>query len=156
MHYSTGAANAAWASGVFSTDTGLNYGVIDLLSGPMPTDADNAQSGTLLARITASSGAWVAGTHTNGLQYSAPVGGVIGILGGQTFSGVALATGTVGYARMKGNPADDNAAIGATKFVRIDLTVSAGGGAECNLSHIDLTAGETVTINSIAITQPRS
>lgn len=154
MHLSTGAANALWSSGLASADTGLDFGVIDLYSGPMPTDANNPDSGTLLARITDASGAWVAGTHTNGLRYSTPVAGVIGILAGHTFSGVALATGTVGYARLRGNPVD--AGGSSTTLVRVDLTVSAGGGAECNLSHIDLTAGETVSVNSVALTAPRS
>lgn len=153
MHLSTGAANAVWDSGLGS-NSGLNYGILDLLSGPMPTDANDAQAGTLLARITVASGAWVAGVTTNGLRLSAAVAGAIGIYSTNVWSGVALAAGTVGYARFKANAADNLAS--STTLVRVDLTVSAGGGAECNLSHIDLALGETVTVNSVALTQPRS
>ncbi|MBF9672496.1 hypothetical protein IAI19_11660, partial [Streptococcus pseudopneumoniae] len=60
----------------------------------------------------------------------------------------------VGYALVRGNAADDFAAHTST-INRAILTVSAGGGAECNLSHTSLLTGETVSISSIAITQPR-
>lgn len=156
MNLSTAAANAYFNGGLcpVTTNSGLTYGVIDLMSGPMPTDANNADSGTLLARITVASGSWTAGATTNGLEMSAPAGGVVSIKSGQVWSGVAVATGTVGYARFRGNVAD--AGGSSTTLVRADFTVSAGGGAELNLSHINLTSGETVTINSATITMPRS
>lgn len=149
MKHSTGLAGVIITAWVGSS--GLGTGVIDLLSGPMPTAANDAQTGTLLARITKASGAWVAGTATNGLVYDVSTN-TAGIHSGDTWSGVVLATGTVGYARCKGNASDSNAS--SSTLVRQDLTVSAGGGAECNLSHIDLTVGETVTVNSVLLTQP--
>lgn len=156
MKYSTGLATSilqGWLAAPAASVTGLGTGIIDLLSGPMPTDANDAQTGTLLCRITKSSGAWVAGVATNGLVYS--VSGATAVINpGDTWSGVALATGTVGYARAKANAADDN--LATTTLKRMDLTVSAGGGAEVNLSHTNLTLGETVTVNSVAITQPRA
>ena len=45
-------------------------GVLDIFSGTQPTDADTTESGTKLVRITLSSGAFVAGTATNGSQPS--------------------------------------------------------------------------------------
>jgi len=160
MKLSTGAVNAYWDKGLAPVTpagppyAGLTYGVLDLFSGPMPTDPNNADSGTLLCRITVASGAWVAGTSTNGLEFSPPAAGAVGIKSGQTWSGVALANGTVGYGRFRGNPAD--AGSSSTTLVRVDMTVSAGGGGEVNLSHLNYTAGETVTVNSATITMPRS
>jgi hypothetical protein len=155
MNLSTGAANALFTTGLapVTTALGLTYGVMDLMSGPMPTDPNNADSGTLLARITVASGNWEAGANTNGLEYSPAAGGAVGIKSGQTWSGVAVATGTVGYARLRGNAADVGGS--STTLVRVDGTVSAGGGAEVNLSHINLTRDETVTVNSATITAPR-
>lgn len=149
MKWSTFAANGV-ATGIKTT---FDAGVIDLFSGAAPADPNSAHTGTHLARITKASGAWVAGTATNGLVYDAALG-VLSIHSGDTWSGVALADGTVGYALVKGNAADDNAAHTST-IARAQLTVSAGGGAECNLSHIDLELGETVTVNSVAITVGR-
>jgi hypothetical protein len=151
MNLSTGAANAIWSTGLA---TALTDGVIDLLSGPMPTDPDNAQSGTLLCRITKASGAWTAGVSTNGLEYSTPAAGAIGIKGGWVFSGVGLAAGTVGYARIKGNAADDNNAT--TTLVRIDLTATAGGGGNLNLSSLTVAVGATITVDAVTLTAPRS
>lgn len=153
MHYSTGLAASILGSTGMTGASALGTGVIDILSGPMPTDANDAQTGTLLVRITKASGAWVAGTATNGLVYDVS-GATAGIHSGDTWSGVAVASGTAGYARAKGNAADNLAS--STTLVRCDLTVSAGGGAECNLSHLDITSGETVSVNSCAITQPRA
>jgi hypothetical protein len=165
MNLSSAAANAVWDGGLapqgsMGSKASLQYGVIDLMSGPMPTDANNADNGTLLCRVTSSAGSWSAGASTNGLQYSAPTAGVVTIAGGQTFSGVAVATGTVGYARMRGNKTgattDAGASDGSAVYVRVDLTVSAGGGAECNLSTLNAVSGATITINSVTLTQPRS
>lgn len=151
MNLSTGAANAVFSTGLA---TALTDGVIDLLSGPMPTDPNSAQTGTLLCRITKASGAWTAGASTNGLEYSNPASGVIGIKATWVFSGVGLANGTVGYARIKGNAADDNNL--STTLVRVDLTATAGGGGELNLSSLTVATGATITVDSVTITMPRS
>jgi hypothetical protein len=165
MNLSSAAANAVWDGGLapqgsMGSKNSLQYGIIELWSGPMPTDANNATNGTLLCVISSSSGAWAAGASTNGLQYSAPTSGVIGIGSGQTFSGTAVATGTIGYARMKGNKTgastDGNATDSVAAFVRVDLTVSAGGGAECNLSTLNAVSGVPITVTSVTLTQPRS
>lgn len=150
MNFSTAAATGV--AGGFKTT--FDAGVIDLMAGPMPADANNAQTGTILARITKAGGAWVAGVSTNGLVYD-NTNGVLSIHSGDTWSGTVLVSGTVGYALVRGNAADDNAAH-LTTIARVMLTVSAGGGAECNLSHLDLTLGEPVAVTSVQITQPRS
>lgn len=147
--------SSAGADGLFSIGFKGTFdtGIIDLFAGPAPADPNSAHAGTLLARITKGGNAWVAGTATNGLVYDHALG-VGSIHSGDTWSGTVLADGTVGYALVKGNAADDNAAH-TTTIVRAMLTVSAGGGAECNLSHLDLVTGEPVVVQSIAITQKR-
>lgn len=150
MKWSTGAANGI----ADAIGTIFNDGVIDLIAGPMPADANNAITGTLLARITQGSGSWSAGSATNGLGFDASSGGVLSKAAAETWSGVALADGSVGYAIFKTNAADNNASSSTLK--RMFLTVSAGGGGELNLSHLNLTTGETVTVTACQITQPKS
>jgi len=160
MNLSTGAANAFWNGGLCPVTpsgppyAGLTYGVLDLFSGPMPTDPNNADSGTLLARITVASGAWVAGTSTNGLEFSTPAGGIVGIKSGQVWSGLGVAEGTIGYARFRGNVLDNGGS--STTLVRVDLTVSAGGGAEVNVSTLNVKVGVPVPISAVTLTMPRS
>lgn len=151
MKFSIAAANGQ-ADALAAT---FAYGVIELWSGSMPADAGSALTGTMLARITKDGASWSAGSNTNGLRYGPASNGVLGIYSGYVFAGTVAAAGTVGFAVMKGNAADGNGAV-TTANPRVLLTVSAGGGAECNLSHLDLEVGETVTVNSVAITQPRS
>lgn len=150
MKLSTAGANGLISAGFKGT---FDTGIIDLFSGAAPADPNSAHTGTLLARITKSGAAWVAGVATNGLVYDAALG-VLSIHSGDTWSATVLATGTVGYAMAKGNAADDNAAH-TTTISRAMLTVSAGGGGEVNLSHLDLVLAEPVSVTSIAITQTR-
>lgn len=151
MKWSTGAANGI----ADAIGTLFNDGIIDLYAGSMPSDGNNALSGyTLVARITQASGAWVAGSATNGLGFDASAAGILTKAAAETWSGVALATETIGFAVWKTNAADSNASSSTLK--RMLLTVSAGGGAEVNLSHLDATLGETVSVTSAAITQPKA
>lgn len=150
MKWSTAAVSGLVTAGFKPT---FDTGVIDIFSGAAPADPNSAHTGTLLVRITKGSGAWVAGTSTNGLVVD-NTNGVVSIHSGDTWSGVALADGTAGYALWKTNAADDNGAHTAT-IPRVQMTVSSGGGGECNLSHLDYTTGETVSINSVAITFKR-
>ena len=146
---STGLAKAMVDSTGFNGK--LTTGVIDVFPGTMPADAKDAISGTMLVRITKASGAWVAGTATNGLVMDA-TDNVLGIHAGDTWSGVATASGTAGFAVFKGNPADNNGS--STTLARALLSVGVGTG-EVQLSHIDITTSATVSVPSITLPQPR-
>ena len=109
-------------------DTGANgfrgvykYSVIDLYSGTQPATADSAATGTFLGRITLSSGAFTEGDTTNGLEWDAPTGGAVNKPASATWSGNAVAAGTVGWFRCRGNAADDGTA--STTLPRFDGTV---------------------------------
>ena len=149
MRYSTGLANKTWGTTGFAG--ALNAGVIEIYPGTMPADADDAISGTMIVRITKASGAWTAGTSTNGLVMDTALN-VNSIHAGDTWSGVAAASNTAGFAVFKGNAADNNGS--STTLARALLTVGVGTG-EVQLSHIDITSGETVTVTSATLTQPR-
>ena len=76
-------------------------GVIDIYSGTQPATADAAVTGTLLGRVTLNSGAFAAGTATNGLTFAAATGGAVSKTGVWSFNGVAV--GTAGWFRLKAN-----------------------------------------------------
>lgn len=120
----------------------LANGVLDLFSGAQPADADSAEQGTLLCRITVGSGAWNAGTATNGINFDAPVADVIGKAAAETWSGNAVAAGTLGWFRFKGNPADNG--LASTTLARIDGSIAVTGG-DLNLANITMVTAPAPT-----------
>lgn len=127
-------------------------GIIEIYSGSQPADADTAESGTKLVRITESSGAFTPGAATNGLEFGDASGGSIAKASGETWSGVGLATGTAGWFRHYDNDYDTGA---GTDKIRFDGAVSTSG-AELNLSSTSIVTSATTTIDSYTITMPAS
>lgn len=127
-------------------------GVLDIFSGTQPATADTTESGTKLCRITLSSGAFVAGTATNGINFGDAVAGVIGKRSGETWSGVGLVNGTAGWFRIYDNAATTGA---STTAVRIDGAIATTG-AQMNMSNTTITVDGTTTIGTVAITDPMS
>lgn len=127
-------------------------GVLDIFSGIQPTKADETESGTKLVRITLSSGAFVAGTDTNGINLGDSVSGVIGKLSGEVWSGVGLVAGTAGWFRFYDNSATTGA---STTAVRLDGAIATTG-AQMNMSNTTITVDGTTTIGTVAITDPMS
>ncbi len=126
--------------------------VIDLFSGVQPTDADTTESGTKLARITLSSGAFVAGTAANGLNLGTAIDGVIGKASGEVWSGVGLVTGNAGWFRIYDNSVITGA---STSAIRIDGAIATTG-AQMSMSNTTITQNGTTTIGSVAITDQMS
>ena len=124
-------------------------GVIDIYSGTQPATADAAITGTLLGRVTLNSGAFTAGTATNGLTFAAAAGGAVSKSGVWSFAGVA--DGTAGWFRLKGNALDSNAL--STVLPRLDGSIATSG-ADMNLSQIVIAIGAPNTIDSFVYTQP--
>ena len=150
MRLSTGCANGLMnGSGFFEQ---FNYGVLRVFSGTQPTDADSAETGTLLAEFTANSGVFTPGSNTNGLEFDAPVDGVISKKTSQTWSSLPVASGTAGWGRFYDNSRTTGSSTTAKRF---DMACGVGTG-EIRLSSTTITAGKTITIDSVAFTQPKS
>ena len=135
-------------------NTALTGGSIELRTGSKPASASAAATGTLLARLTDTAQSWSYGSSTHGLTFDAASGGVLSKAAAQTWSGTVLADGTVGYARFVSASASETGSNVLDTISRLDLSVSAGGGGECRLSHIDLVTGEPVSCSGFTYTLP--
>lgn len=124
--------------------------IIDIYSGSQPSDADQAETGTKLVRITLSGGAFNAGSPDNGLNFGEVVAGVIAQESGETWQGDGLAAGTAGWARCYDNSVTTGA---STTSIRFDMAVATSG-AQLNMSNTTVTVGGTSTVDSVAITLP--
>ena len=91
----------------------------------------------------------VANSRLNGLQWGASSGGVLSKESG-SWSFVALASGTIGYARICASN-DSNGSN--TTAIRVDMNASTSN-APITLSNVNVTSGMTVTIDSATFTQP--
>jgi len=89
-------------------------------------------------------------TPVNGLALGNAAAGVIGLSG--TWSGVIVASGTAGWARLYNS---DYVTGASTTALRMDFSV-ASSGADINLSSTALTLGATLTISTFNVTQPAS
>ena len=104
---STGFRNALLNNQGFSEI--FSAGVIAMYSGAQPASADDAPTGTLLGYITKDGAAFVPGSPTNGLNWGAAAGGVIG-KNTDNWRLTGAAAGTAGWFRLMGNAADNGLA----------------------------------------------
>lgn len=151
LQLSTGLRNGMLNSTGFTE--ALNDGVIYIYSGPQPTNADSAVSGTLLGTVTVNNGAWAAGSPTNGLGFDAPASGVISKAAAEVWRMLGVAAGTAGWFRMVGNAAD--AGGSSTSLPRLDGSVAISGG-DMNLSSTTIAVGVPTTIDVFTFTLPAS
>jgi hypothetical protein len=129
-------------------------GVLRIYTGTQPTTADLAATGTLLLTITSASGAFVGGAVANGLEFGVAASGAVSKLSTQTWSGVAVATGTAGWFRLYGNAADEASTPAiSTTLPRLDGAIATSGG-QLNLSSTTITTGATTTIDTFTVTLP--
>jgi len=147
LRLSTGLRNGMLGTSAFKTL--MQNGVIDVYAGTQPTTADDTENGTLLCRFTVASGAFTAGTATNGLNFGTAADGAIP-KSSDVWSGVGVATGTAGWFRFRAN---DAATGTSTTAVRFDGSVSTSG-AQLNMSSTAITSGATTTIDSFTFTEP--
>jgi hypothetical protein len=125
-------------------------GVIRIYSGTQPTSANDAESGTLLVEISLNSGTFVPSEYTYGIQFGTASGGIISKLGGEVWSGTAVATGTAGWFRLYDNSRTTGA---STTGIRLDGTVGTTG-AQLIVSSTSISSGATVTIDTASFTFP--
>ena len=154
--FSTGHAQAVCAA----VRTAYANGVLALFNGTQPADANDAEgAGSLLALITVGSGAFEAGVATNGLNFDAPVGGVLSKAAAETWSGNGTAAagsgGTVAtWFRFYANAYVTGA---STTAVRYDGAI--GGPlstAELKLTVTTIVTGVPVVISDFTYTPPRA
>ena len=138
--------NLAGSTGFAAT---FANGIIEVRTGTQPATADAAATGTLLGTVTLNSGAFVAGSPTNGLTFAAATGGAVSKSGVWSFNGIAA--GTAGWFRLKGNALDNDAL--STTLPRLDGSIAVSG-ADMNLSNISIAIGAPTTIDSFTWTQP--
>lgn len=124
-------------------------GIIEIYTGTQPATADAAVTGTLLGTVTLNSGAFVAGTATNGLTFAAAASGAVSKSGVWSFNGIAA--GTAGWFRLKGNGVDAGAL--STTLPRLDGSVATSG-ADLNLSNIAIAVGAPNTVDTFTFTIP--
>lgn len=124
-------------------------GIIEVRTGTQPATADAAATGTLLGTISLNSGAFVAGSPTNGLTFAAAAAGAVSKSGVWSFNGIAA--GTAGWFRLKANALDNDAL--STTLPRLDGSIATSG-ADLNLSNISIAIGAPSTVDSFTWTQP--
>lgn len=127
----------------------MRYGILCIYTGSQPATADVAPTGTLLLAITVASGAFTKGTLTNGLDWDAPVAGVLGKTSA-VWSDAGIATGTAGWFRFYANDYDV-----ASNALCFDGAVGTSG-AELNLSSTSIVLAATTTIDEFEVTLPAS
>jgi hypothetical protein len=132
---------------------GMANGVIYIYSGSQPVSPDAAVQGTLLMIVTKDHGAFSFGTATNGLNFDAPVAGVLSKAAAENWQGIGIAAGVAGWFRHMANPTD---ALGvSTTLLRMDGSI-ANAGADLNLVGTTIAVGTPLTIDVYQYTLPTS
>jgi len=130
---------------------------IDIRTGAQPASADDAETGSLLCRLTLASGVFVPGSPDNGLNFGQVANAALkkeldaGSVA-EVWSGVNVASGTAGYFRIYDNAAVQGA---STSAIRLDGSCATSG-AQMNLTNTALVNGVTTTIDQVALTLPAS
>ncbi len=130
----------------------MRNGVLRGYSGSQPTNADAAASGTLLLEITESGGVFVHGEAANGINWDTASAGTISKAVAETWKASGLATGTLGYIRICGNPADTGAS--STVLPRVDMSVGTTSGADMLVATTAIVAGKIYYLNDGVFTFP--
>lgn len=94
-----------------------------------------------------------ANARINGLQWGDSSGGTLS-KEASTWSGVALASGTLSWCRFKANAVDDDTL--STTLIRVDGNVSTSNAPFVITGSLNLVLGTTVTIDAATITRPKS
>jgi hypothetical protein len=142
LRFSTGLRNGILdATGIKEA---MTDGVLRLYSGAQPASADTAVAGTLLLEVTVDGGAFAHGSAANGLEFDAPVSGVLSKAAAENWTGSGLADGVAGWFRFCANPVDTGGA--STTLARIDGSVGKSS-ADLNLSNTTIATGVPSTID---------
>ncbi len=147
LRFSTGLRNGILnATGIKEA---MTNGVIRMYSGAQPAAADNAATGTLLLEVTLNSSAFAHGSPTNGLNFDAPVSGILSKAALETWRGNGLADGVAGWFRYCANPSDAGGV--STTLARIDGSVGRSA-ADMNLSNTNILTGVPTSVDVFQFT----
>ena len=137
------AIRTAYANGVLAIFGG----------GTPPATADAAETGTLLCLITESGGAFTGGVATNGLNFDAPVGGVLSKAAAETWKGNGLsAAGTGTTATHFRFYANAYVTGPSTTAVRFDGAISTSSTAELQMTNPVVVEGYPVEVGTFTRT----
>lgn len=92
-------------------------------------------------------------TAVNCLNWGDAAAGAIVKLGTETWSGVAVATGTAGWFRIEASVSDAGALDSSEAIIRCDGSIATSG-AELNMTPTTMTSGATQTLSSVTVTLP--
>jgi len=123
---------------------------IDVFAGTQPTSANDGETGTKLLSVTLNSGAFVAGSPENGINFGEVTDGVLHKEAGEVWSGLGIADGTAGWFRIYDNNYDQGI---STTAVRMDGSIATSG-SQFNMSSTTVVTGGTNTIDSVNLTLP--
>lgn len=130
-------------------------GTLVLRSGTQPDSANDAERGEVLAQITLDGGEFVPGLLTNGLNFGdvtwdpVTVTATLSKVTGESWTGLGLAAGTIGWARFY----DNAMVLGASTTARRFDGVAAIGGGEFALSSAVTKIDVPVTVSTCNINQ---
>jgi hypothetical protein len=127
-------------------------GTLVIRTASQPTSADDAESGSELVQITESSGAFVADSPGNGINFGQVSSAELHAALGEVWSGVAGATGTAGHFRIYGNDKTEGA---STIKPRIDGAIATSG-SQMNMANTSISSGGTTTIDDVDIPMAES
>ena len=129
----------------------LDGGLVTIHTGSQPGSADDAATGTRLCVIYSLE-------PTTGLNFDAPVAGVLSKAAAESWQGTAEDTGTAGWFRFMQFDTDiattlTNGLAASSANIRFDGAIAVSG-AEMNLSNLAFVSGAVETISQFSITQP--
>lgn len=130
--------------------TDLANGSIELYTGSQPASPDAAITGTLVGRATQSSGAWVEGLPTNGLNFGTVASAQVDKATAETWQFTCVNAGTIGWGRFRANGTDAGAADSTHVLPRIDFSVGITSG-DLLMSKVTYAVGETGVIQQFLI-----
>lgn len=141
--------NLLFAASLTSTSTVTLTAIQGL--GSLPNAWVVASTVTTITKTDANMASGV--TALNGLQWGDSAAGVVPKLGTQTWSGVAVATGTAGYFRVEAAVSDALGVDSTESILRVDGAIATSGG-ELNMGSTTITSGLTYTLDTFSITFP--
>jgi hypothetical protein len=131
----------------------MKDGKLLFYTGTVPSSADaGVGTSTLLLTITQDSGAFVAGAFGNGLEFeNDPTDGVMEKASGETWSGVAVASGVIGWFMWVGNPTD---ALGSSNVLPRIIGSCGLSNADLIVPNTSIVSGRTYTLDEVTLTLP--
>ncbi|MDH5857806.1 hypothetical protein [Lampropedia aestuarii] len=142
-NFSTGLRNGMLYNIGFTT--AMSGGVLKIFSGPVPTNADAAETGTLLATITGD------GDAMTGLSFATPEGAILSKDPDQVWRTNSISeSGQATYFRLVANE-DDGLENPASMRVQGSI---ANAGADMNVTSTTFTAGQPWTLNYFNLAFP--